>query len=427
MKGPTREEISWLSDYSILTDLGAGQLFGSSGTLNHAATLIEPADYARALWAPGIEFGLDAFSVHEALRSFAAIRPHLLAAQDLPRPPFKLIRVPVDHGEPARRRQVVSFEQLVYPHFHRLEVEARKRGIELELRGRSLVCRFLIGHYGPKRARQREDTDIEVPHWESLARQLIKPAGSALLRMMQPGGTLSIGFYLRAEEITCHLWGDVGPVTASDILRLVDASLELEASSGTIKAEACRRDFLELQVSLPYPDIYEEASATGVKRLATTVSELERETGGTWRITEQPCPETGMLRASCQREGSARQPIADTRMEPADRQFITRLRAVVGHALRNKTDLSVLASAIAVRLSNARTLQRRLKSLGLSYRRDVLIPARLDLAADLLREGQTVKQVAARVGYTDASRFAANFRSRFGVLPSRYSRPLSRA
>lgn len=427
MKEPTREEISWLSYYAILTDLGAGQLFGPGGTHEHAASLIDPAVYARALWAPGIEYGLDTFCIASILKSFAVIRPYLLRAENLPRPPFKLGRVPVDHAHPTRRRQTVPFEQLVSPHLHRLEVEAHKRGIELELRGRSLVLRFILDQYGPKRARQREDTDIEVPHWESLARQLIKPAGSALLRMMQPGGTLSIGFYLRSEEITCHLWAGVGPATAKDLLRLVDASLELEASSGRLEASSSVRGKLELKATLPYPDIFEEPSAAGAKRLAAVVSEIERETGGSWRITDEPCPATGMLRSTCQREGSARQPIVDARMEPADRQFITRLRAVVGNALRNETDLSVTASASAMRLGNARTLQRRLNALGLRYRRDVMIPARLDLAADLLREGQSVKQVAARIGYSDASRFATSFRSRFGVLPSRYSRQPSRA
>lgn len=427
MKGPTREEISWLSDYAILTDLGAGQLFGSSGTLDRAARLIEPARYARALWAPGIEVGLDAYSVAKVLSSFAAIRPYLLAAERLPRPPFKLIRVANDHGQPARRRQTVSFEQLVLPQLHRLEVEAQKRGVELELRGRSLVRRFMLGMYGPKHSRQREDTDIELPHWDSLARQLIKPAGTALMRMMPPGSKLSIGFYLHADEITCHLWGDVQRVTAKDIVRLLDASLQFEASSGTIKAETCRRGFLELLVSLPYPDVYEEPSAAGAKRLAATVAELERETGGIWHITEGACPEAGMLRATCQREGAPRQPLPDAQMEPADHQFITRLRAVVGNAFRNGTDFSITAAASAMRLGNARTLQRRLKTLGLAYRNDVVIPARLDLAADLLREGQSVKKVAARAGYADASRFAMNFRSRFGVLPSRYARQKSPA
>lgn len=420
-KEPTPEQISRLGDYTILKDLGANQLFGLGGTRERAASLIDPAAYARALWEPGIEYGLDTFCIARILDSFAVIQPYLLKADNLPRPPFKLSRIPLDHGQPARRRQTVPFEQLAYPHLHRLEVEAQKRGIELELRGRSLVRRFILDQYGPKRARQREDTDIEVPHWESLARQLIKPAGSALLRMMQPGGKLSIGFYLRAEEITCHLWGDVAPVTSKDLLRLVDASLELEASSGRLEASSSVRGMLHLKATLPYPDIFEEPSAAGAKRLAAVVSEIERETGGSWRITDEPCPATGMLRASCQREGSARQPIVDARMEPADRQFITRLRAVVGIALRNETDLSVTASATAMRLGNARALQRRLNALGLSYRRDVMIPAQLDLAADLLREGQSVKQVAARIGYSDTSHFAANFRSRFGVLPSLYS------
>jgi AraC-like DNA-binding protein len=65
-------------------------------------------------------------------------------------------------------------------------------------------------------------------------------------------------------------------------------------------------------------------------------------------------------------------------------------------------------------------LFREESGLGFS---DYLIELRLQKAADLLRRTQrSVAQVASRVGYADASRFAAHFRRRFGQTPGAFRR-----
>jgi AraC-like DNA-binding protein len=55
--------------------------------------------------------------------------------------------------------------------------------------------------------------------------------------------------------------------------------------------------------------------------------------------------------------------------------------------------------------------------LGLSFS-DYLIELRLQKAAQLLQKsGSTIREIASRVGYADASRFSMHFRRRFGLTP----------
>lgn len=64
------------------------------------------------------------------------------------------------------------------------------------------------------------------------------------------------------------------------------------------------------------------------------------------------------------------------------------------------------------------TLRRRLAEDGRTFR-DILAEQRMSTALSLLQTTTLpVSQVAEAVGYRSASRFAARFRTRFGVLPS---------
>jgi AraC-like DNA-binding protein len=99
--------------------------------------------------------------------------------------------------------------------------------------------------------------------------------------------------------------------------------------------------------------------------------------------------------------------------------FLRRLRLLAGAAVAGLGDTSLEGLAAAMR-TGPRTLQRRLKELGLSHR--ALVEAeRMALARRLLADPrQTLGSIAFRLGYSQPSAFHRAFRRHSGVTPQHY-------
>lgn len=95
-----------------------------------------------------------------------------------------------------------------------------------------------------------------------------------------------------------------------------------------------------------------------------------------------------------------------------------RVHRMVAHALQSGGE-SVEAAARKLRLS-PRTLQRRLRDEGTSYRRIVEV-VRRELAERYLRQPElSIDQVADRLGFSEPSAFHRAFRRHTGVTPAAY-------
>lgn len=96
------------------------------------------------------------------------------------------------------------------------------------------------------------------------------------------------------------------------------------------------------------------------------------------------------------------------------------LARAVRNVVREAPDAEWPAKAVAARLGlSEATLRRRLAKQGTRLRA-LLLDERLEVAAVLLRDPRfTVGEAALRCGYSSGSKFARQFRKRFGVLPKR--------
>ncbi len=104
---------------------------------------------------------------------------------------------------------------------------------------------------------------------------------------------------------------------------------------------------------------------------------------------------------------------------PRDESLAERLRAMLASELENGNDLVQVAARIGM---SERTLRRRLREAGTSYRK-LLDEVRRERALALLGEGDhNVSAVAASLGFTDVSSFARAFRRWTKQLPSDFLR-----
>ncbi|MGH8431853.1 MAG: helix-turn-helix domain-containing protein [Solimonas sp.] len=108
-------------------------------------------------------------------------------------------------------------------------------------------------------------------------------------------------------------------------------------------------------------------------------------------------------------------------MTPIDRrcdeQLQRRVRATLDAAAGRFPSLEDVAQQMCV---SARTLKRRLRKRGLSYRR-LLADTRLSRGAELLAQpGLSLEVVAGRLGYSSGANFSRAFRRWAGVSPGRY-------
>ena len=105
-------------------------------------------------------------------------------------------------------------------------------------------------------------------------------------------------------------------------------------------------------------------------------------------------------------------------MNQQDIQFMERLQELVRQNMRDEEfSIDVLAEQMNMSRSS---FYRKIKALTDMTPVDYMKTQRLERAAQLLRQGQRITEVADQVGFTSSSYFAKCFRAKFGVLPKDY-------
>ncbi len=111
----------------------------------------------------------------------------------------------------------------------------------------------------------------------------------------------------------------------------------------------------------------------------------------------------------------------DTGLTQQDLHFVERLQEMV---LQNMSDEEFSIDQLAERMNMSRSsFYRKIKALTGVTPIEYLKTSRLDRAAQLLRQGIRINEVAARVGFTSSSYFAKCFKAQFGCLPKDYQTP----
>lgn len=105
-------------------------------------------------------------------------------------------------------------------------------------------------------------------------------------------------------------------------------------------------------------------------------------------------------------------------MNQQDIQFMERLQELVRQNMRDEEfSIDILAEQMNMSRSS---FYRKIKALTDMTPVDYMKTQRLERAAQLLRQGQRITEVADQVGFTSSSYFAKCFRAKFGVLPKDY-------
>lgn len=97
-------------------------------------------------------------------------------------------------------------------------------------------------------------------------------------------------------------------------------------------------------------------------------------------------------------------------------QLLSRVRALLPRTDRGYRSLDEVAKALGV---SSRTLKRQLAEQGTSYS-DLLEEQRRERATLLVRRGETVDEIASRLGYSDAANFIRAFRRWTGMTPKAF-------
>ena len=109
---------------------------------------------------------------------------------------------------------------------------------------------------------------------------------------------------------------------------------------------------------------------------------------------------------------------ADFGLNQQDLQFMERLQELVRHNMRDEEfSIDILAEQMNMSRSS---FYRKIKALTDMTPVDYMKTQRLERAAQLLRQGHRITEVADQVGFTSSSYFAKCFRAKFGVLPKDY-------
>lgn len=106
-------------------------------------------------------------------------------------------------------------------------------------------------------------------------------------------------------------------------------------------------------------------------------------------------------------------------MSQKDCEFITKIQAVVADQLADENfSIDTLAEQMHMSRSN---FYRKIKALSGMSPNDYLKTLRMNRAAELIKSGTQISEVAARIGFTSSSYFAKCFKAQYGVLPKEYT------
>lgn len=106
-------------------------------------------------------------------------------------------------------------------------------------------------------------------------------------------------------------------------------------------------------------------------------------------------------------------------MSEGDRQFIIRTTQLI---IENMSSIDFNINILCREMAMSRTLFfSRLKSLTGKGPQEFIRIIRLQKAAELLKEGRNVTEVAADTGFVNTKYFSSLFKKQFGVQPSKYS------
>ena len=106
-------------------------------------------------------------------------------------------------------------------------------------------------------------------------------------------------------------------------------------------------------------------------------------------------------------------------MNQQDLQFMERLQRMVAENMRDE-EFSIDLLAEQMNMSRS-SFYRKIKALTDLTPIEYLKTQRLERAAQLLRQGGRITEVAEQVGFTSSSYFAKCFKARFGLLPKDYA------
>ena len=105
-------------------------------------------------------------------------------------------------------------------------------------------------------------------------------------------------------------------------------------------------------------------------------------------------------------------------LSESDRLFIERATRLV---LDHLADTSFTIDLLCREMAMSRTLFfNRLKSLTGQGPQEFIRMMRLQRAAEMLKEGKSVADVATETGFVNSKYFSSLFKKQFGIQPSRY-------
>jgi AraC-like DNA-binding protein len=112
------------------------------------------------------------------------------------------------------------------------------------------------------------------------------------------------------------------------------------------------------------------------------------------------------------------EPMQVNSMSESDRQFVIRATQLVINNI-DVTDFNI--NMLCQEMAMSRTLfYSRLKSLTGKAPQEFIRIIRLQKAAELLKEGKNVTEVAVETGFVNTKYFSSLFKKQFGTQPSKY-------
>lgn len=105
-------------------------------------------------------------------------------------------------------------------------------------------------------------------------------------------------------------------------------------------------------------------------------------------------------------------------MSQKDCEFVAKIQAIISEQLADENfSIDTLAEQMNMSRSN---FYRKIKALSGMSPNDYLKTLRMNRAAELIKNGTRISEVAVQVGFTSSSYFAKCFKAQYGVLPKDY-------